>query len=105
MTSEEYAREWANLAGRLHVLPIASSIAKPGERMNWALAHGLLDIEEASQAFVAKLTRLKTENLDEAQVKNLLFDIGEDLRHVMYHISDMPFFKYLLPSSDQGDLL
>ena len=31
----------------------------------------------------------------EAAIQNALLDIGEELRHILYHIKDPKFFDYL----------
>jgi hypothetical protein len=60
------------------------------------IAHGLLDIEESLNAITHKfLPLLSSENISEEQVDDVLFDIGEELRHILYHIKDMRYYNYL----------
>lgn len=100
MSNEKYSAQWASLAKALEVCGRVRRVDSPDEPGSWATAHGLLDIEEALAAFAEKLKRLKSEVLDDQQVADVLLDIGEDLRHVMYHVDDMKFYQYLKKQSE-----
>lgn len=59
------------------------------------LAHSLSDLERAfSEILTSLLPELLRAEGDE-QVHNALLDIGEELRHILYHINDPEFFSYL----------
>ncbi len=66
------------------------------EREAWTLALAFGDIEESfSKIYNDLVPKLLTEALNPDEVKNLLLCIGEELRHVLYHIRDPQYFKYL----------
>ena len=60
------------------------------------IAHGLLDIEESASAISNKILPVITgENLTEIEVEIILFELGEELKHILYHINEMRYFHYL----------
>ena len=62
---------------------------KADEKEAWTLAHAFLDLADSFKVFTEDyLTRLKTDDLSEEQVNALLVDIGEEFRHILYHIRD-----------------
>lgn len=60
------------------------------------IAHGLIDIEESSIVIIDKLLPLlyKKDNTEES-INNTLFKIGEELKHILYHINDMKYYDYI----------
>lgn len=62
------------------------------------LAHALLDIDESCQAFTSLLLpRLEGDPCPSPDdVLDILLDITESLRHVVYHIGDSCFLSHLL---------
>jgi hypothetical protein len=60
------------------------------------LAHAFLDLEESFRRFIDEhLPELSRSDLSEQQVCDRLHEIGEELRHVLYHIRDPRFYDYL----------
>jgi len=60
------------------------------------LAYSLLDIAESSHLVLNKLLpKLVSDNVSEEVVDETLLDIGEELRHILYHIRDPKFYAYL----------
>ena len=67
-----------------------------GEKQAWTLAHSLLDLEQSFRTFLnEQLPRLRDGRLTAEETREALFEIGEELRHVLYHIRDPQFFAYL----------
>lgn len=61
------------------------------------LAHSLLDIEESSQEIVNNLLpKLLSEGISEEEIEDVFLDIGEELRHITYHIESPKFYRYLI---------
>ena len=60
------------------------------------LSHALLDFEESSIELNSIISRLYNENLTPSEVDDLIVDIGEELRHILYHIRDSKAYDYLL---------
>lgn len=67
-----------------------------GEKQAWTIAHALADIEESAVTFVQDcLPKLKRAESEE-EVLDALNDVGEELRHILYHIKDVRFYAYLI---------
>jgi hypothetical protein len=66
------------------------------EREAWTLAHSLADLEKSFVEVSANLLpKLWEARGNPSAVDDLLHDIGEELRHILYHIRDPRFFRYL----------
>jgi hypothetical protein len=66
---------------------------------SWTLAHSFNDIEESIKKILNELLpKLRSIEIQETQINDLLLDIGEEFRHIIYHIKDPKFFKYLFDS-------
>ena len=67
-----------------------------GELESETLAHSLLDINESCNTLVNDLfPKFELTSLTEEEINELLFDIGEELRHILYHIRDPKYYQYL----------
>jgi len=66
------------------------------EEEPWTLAGDLVDVEKSllvlSNDLFPKLLESSTKPQD---VKEILLDIGEEFRHIAYHIGNSEFYKYL----------
>ena len=84
------------IAERLEICQQVKEYDTPDEKQAWMLAHNLLDLEESFQTFLdQQLPKLEKEELNSDQINDILFEIGEELRHVLYHIRDAEFYSYL----------
>lgn len=89
------------LTERLSRVKSVSQFDQPGEPQAATLAHSLTDLEKSFREILeALLPRLLDESLASDQLNDVLLDIGEELRHVLYHIKDPKFFDYL--TEDDG---
>ena len=62
-----------------------------------ALAHAIDDLDASFRAFSQNIVpRLLREGLDSESVQDILLEIREELRHVVYHIRDCKTFKDIL---------
>jgi hypothetical protein len=102
--SKTFAVDLKSLAERLESCDEIRRYDTAGEKQAWTLAHNLIDLEESCRAFVEKLLpRLKSENLSPEQINDLLLEMGEEFRHMLYHIQDPEFFAYLRgPGTESG---
>jgi hypothetical protein len=67
-----------------------------GHKEAWALAHSFLDLEESFRAFLEdKLPKLTQRELKAPEVYDVLLEIGEDFRHILYHIKAPKFYAHL----------
>jgi len=82
------------LAEKLEKLQSVSKLDTQNEKEAWTLAHSFADIEESIQKINKDLfPRLISS--DESEINDILLEIGEEYRHLLYHINDPKFFKYL----------
>lgn len=96
MNTHEYAAALEFLAKRLDGCEKVRRYDTTEEKQAWTLAHNLLDLAESFRTFLdEQLPRLQVESLDSDQMHALLLDIGEEFRHVLYHIRDSTFYAYL----------
>jgi hypothetical protein len=69
----------------------------------WALASSFADLEGSFRALLdEQLPKLVQGNLPPAETYDLLLDIGEEFRHVLYHIFEQQeFYRYLAPGGTE----
>ena len=66
------------------------------EPQSWTLAYTFSELEESFRKFTeVQLPKLFSERLNEEQIDDLLHEIGEEFRHILYHIKDPKFYEYL----------
>jgi hypothetical protein len=84
------------LAEKLSRVPEVSRYDTPEEPQGWTLAHSFNDLEESFTTFLEQqLPQLAREGSSPKETWNLLMDIGEGLRHILYHLRDPSFYSYL----------
>ena len=84
------------LADRLSKIPEITRRNEGDDIEAVTLAHAFLDLEESFRKYLDHLLpRLVKEQLSDAEIIDLLGDIGEDFRHILYHIKDPKFYRYL----------
>ena len=75
-----------------------ATVSKSGDEEAGTLAHAFGDLEESFVCFLDDLLpRLVEGDLTAEEIESLLLDIGEEFRHILYHIADPHFYGYLLP--------
>ncbi len=62
----------------------------------WRLAHSLCDVEESLNEILNKFLPVLRKSDDAEAINEALLDIGEEFRHILYHIKDPKFYRYLL---------
>lgn len=68
----------------------------PGEPESWTIAVALRDIEKScSEIFQEQLPPLVSGSLPKSEIDERLHRIGEELRHILYHIHDTKYYAYL----------
>jgi len=63
------------------------------------LANALIDIQDALSKINIQISKLYLKDLTKDEVDDLLLDIGEEFRHILYHINDTIVFDYLKTNS------
>jgi hypothetical protein len=59
------------------------------------LANALIDIEESMRLLDHQIAKLYLNDLAEGEIINLIHGIGEELRHILYHVKDTKVYDYL----------
>jgi hypothetical protein len=60
------------------------------------LANALIDIEQSLKKIIDEdIPKLYLNDLNEEDVDDLILDIGEELKHLLYHIKDSKVYNYL----------
>jgi len=76
----------------------------PEEAEAWTLAHALLDLEQSFVTFNRELLpALERGALSSEGILDTLHSIGEEFRHILYHIGDPQFFRYLQSDDARQD--
>ncbi len=106
--AEEFAVELEALAKRLNCCEQVTRYDTAREKQAWTLAHSLLDLGESFRTFLdEQLPRIRDERLNCDELHEALLEIGEEFRHILYHIRDPEFYAYLrevpaAPGSDEA---
>lgn len=90
------AKDLKHLAEKLTKCRDVTKLDENDDKEAWTLAHSFQDIEESAHVFLDDLLpKLAKKELSESEIHDLLLDIGEELRHILYHIKDPKFYQYL----------
>lgn len=84
------------LAERLSRLPEVRKLDRPDEPESWTLAYTFRELEESFRRFLTELLpKLMSPSLTIDETKDVLTDIGDELRHILYHLRDSHFYDYI----------
>lgn len=102
MTTAEKELFAAALKGISEKLDVCAQIRKydtSDEKQAWTLAHTFLDLAESFRKFLdQQLPKLEKGTMNCEEMNDLLLEIGEEFRHILYHIQDPAFYAYLRES-------
>jgi len=91
-----FAEELKQIAERLDVCEQVRRYDQNDEKQAWTVAHDLVDLAESFRTYLDELLpRLKSGNLSADEVNEVLIDVGEEFRHILYHIHNSQYFAYL----------
>jgi len=91
-----YNEKLAWLTGILAKSQKVNALNTLEENQAATLAHAFLDMEESFNVILNELLpKFKNADLDGKDVDDILLDIGEELRHILYHVHDPKYFDYL----------
>jgi len=95
-TSMTYGQRYELLARKLETCIDVAKLDTADEKEAWTLAHDILDLDEAFKELTSGLfRRLESAELSSDEINDVLLEIGEQLRHIRYHIDDSRYFAYL----------
>lgn len=84
------------LAERLSRLSIITENNNDKNKEEWTIAYSFADLEESFTKFLEDfLPKIQQAKLSDEELKNILLDIGEEFRHILYHINSMEYYNYL----------
>ncbi len=87
--------EIALLARLLEVSAQVRRFDTSDEPEAWALAHFLVDVSESMAKIQGSLIPSLVSQDDAQGIDDTLHDIGEELRHLLYHLISSRFYAYL----------
>jgi hypothetical protein len=62
----------------------------------WTISHNLIDLEESFKNITNELLpELLNVKLNDEKIEDILLDIGEEFRHILYHIKNSKYYEYL----------
>ena len=86
----------SDLARRLSRCERVARFDTDTERQGSTLAHSFSDLEGSFRKFLLELLpRLTAADSDESEIERILLDIGEEFRHILYHIRDPRYYRYI----------
>jgi hypothetical protein len=95
-SAENFAVDLKALAECLNRCEQVARYDTSGEKQAWVLAHSLLDLAGSFKTFLDdQLPRLRDTRLSCEQLHDVLIDVGEEFRHILYHLREPEFFAYL----------
>jgi hypothetical protein len=84
------------LAHRLMHCPEVTRYNEGEHNEAGAIANNFRDLEGSFRKFLEdQLPKLTKGQLDPSETYDLLFDIGEEFRHILYHIITSKYYQYL----------
>lgn len=96
------ARAARELADRLANIPSVSRFDVTEEPQGSTIAHALSGIADSSSVILNDLLpKLFDETKSTDELDDVLLDIGEELRHILYHIKDTKYYGYLIGDDSQ----
>lgn len=84
------------LSDTLKKSPKVSKHDTKDEPQAWTIAVSLKDIESSSRKIYEELIpELVNRDLSPEAIEDVLHQIGEELRHILYHIRDCKYYDYI----------
>ena len=94
MTNNSYIENLNKLATILCKSSLVNSFDKDGEKESYKLAISILDIKDSIEEINKSIEAIQL-HMDEEGINDALWDIGEEFRHIIYHILESRFYNYL----------
>ncbi|GHT17522.1 hypothetical protein FACS189429_1790 [Bacteroidia bacterium] len=94
MKNNQFVEKLNTLASVLNQSSLVNSFDVGKEKETYNLAVSLLDIKEAIENVNNQINLLQIDMTEDA-INDILWDIGEEFRHILYHILHSKFYNYL----------
>lgn len=89
-----------SLAQRLANSPALARFSNPTEE-GQSLAYSLSDLEGSMRVFLdEQLPKLADPAVQGEELEDLILDVREEFRHILYHLHTPAFFRVLEPTHD-----
>jgi hypothetical protein len=89
------------LARRLGAIPNVTRLDVDDEPQAQTIAHAIGDmLDSMERVRNAIVPTLLDKSLSPDDLNNALLDLGEELRHILYHARDTKYFSYLFDRVD-----
>jgi hypothetical protein len=89
-----------SLAQRLAASPALARFSNPTEE-GQSLAYSLSDLEGSMRVFLdEQLPKLTDPSVQGEQLEDLILEVREEFRHILYHIHDPEFFRVVEPTHE-----
>ena len=99
----EFAAELKRIAERLSTCEQVTRFDTAEDKQAWSVAHDLLDLAESFRTYLnEQFPRLTDRNLNAEELNGVLLDMGEEFRHILYHIRNSEFYAYLRDDPEPG---
>jgi hypothetical protein len=91
------------LAGNLSKCPEVVKYNRGERNEAWTLAISFAEMSGSFEKLLyEEFPKLMEAHLSPSELNDTLLDIGEELRHILYHIQDPDFYKYLCATDEEG---
>lgn len=95
-------KEINKLAKRLAEVELIAKYNEGKHKEAWNIAYAFPDLEASFEKFSQDLLpKLLKSNLSDDEIKETLIEIGEEFRHIIYHIKDSRYFKEFTEGVDE----
>lgn len=94
MNESEKLHKVKELAKRLKDSTKVTTLCLQDEPGEWSVAYSFVELEEAFQKTLDLLAKLSKKQSKEA-LEDTLLELGEEFRHIIYHIQDNRHYSYL----------
>jgi hypothetical protein len=92
----EYLEKLKTITHNLEKCERVNRYSTKEENQADTLANVFIDIESGLKKIIQEqIPKLYLNELTEEEVDDLILDIGEDLRHLIYHVNDTKVYNYL----------
>lgn len=93
----EYIKRLNQISSNLRNCEIVTKYSNDEENQVDTFAHALLDIDESAKKIINMISNLSSKEASAEIVDDLILEIGEELRHILYHVYDTKVYDYLKP--------
>jgi hypothetical protein len=89
-----------SLAQRLAASPALKRFPNPTEE-GQSIAYSLSDLEGSMRVFLdEQVPKLADPSVRGEELEDLILDVREEFRHILYHLHDPEFFRVVEPTHD-----